>query len=95
MAETNQTPPSTDKKGCEIQLQNQRQKLSITYPHGHTFSVVDSNDHKTHTYTCNDGKWDETISITARPTRPTVAVLGLSHGVLRVTRVTPTLARRA
>jgi hypothetical protein len=25
------------------------------------------NDNKTHTYTCNDGTWNETVSLTAHP----------------------------
>jgi hypothetical protein len=35
------------------------------YPDGYKFSVVAEHDRKTHTYTCNDGKWTETVSLTA------------------------------
>ena len=66
-AETNQTPPA--KKGCEIQLKGPGAGQSIVYEHGYSFSVYGSNDGKTHTYKCNDGKWEETVTLTAPPLR--------------------------
>jgi hypothetical protein len=53
------------KKGCSVQLQGPGAGQSIVYPDGYKFSVTASNDNKTHTYTCNDGKWTETVSLTA------------------------------
>jgi hypothetical protein len=55
-------PPA--KKGCTVTLQGPGAGQSIVYPDGYSFSVYASNDHKTHTYTCNDGKWIETVSFT-------------------------------
>ena len=66
-AETNQTPPA--KKGCEVQLKGPGAGQSIVYPDGYSFSVQGSNDGKTHTYKCNDGKWEETVALTAPPLR--------------------------
>jgi hypothetical protein len=61
-----QTPA---KKGCSIQLQGPGAGQSIVYAHGYKFSVYGENDKKTHTYTCNDGKWEETVTLTAGGTR--------------------------
>ena len=66
-AEPNQTPPA--KKGCEIELKGPGAGQSIVYPHGYSFSVYGANDGKTHTYKCNDGKWEETVTLTAPPLR--------------------------
>ena len=66
-AEPNQTPP--EKKGCEVQLKGPGAGQSIVYPDGYSFSVQGSNDGKTHTYKCNDGKWEETVALTAPPLR--------------------------
>ena len=63
VAEPNQTPPQ-EKKGCSIQFQGPGAGQSIVYPDGYKF-VVNATDKKTHTYTCNDGKWTETVSLTA------------------------------
>jgi hypothetical protein len=60
-AEPNKPP---EKKGCSVQLQGPGAGQSIVYPDGYKFSVS-AQDRKTHTYTCNDGKWTETVSLTA------------------------------
>jgi hypothetical protein len=59
-------PPA--KKGCEVQLKGPGAGQSIVYPDGYSFSVYAQSDSKTHTYTCNDGTWKETVSLTAAPT---------------------------
>jgi hypothetical protein len=59
-------PPEPAKKGCEIQLKGPGAGQSIVYRHGYSFSVQ-AQDNKTHTYTCNDGTWKETVSLTAGP----------------------------
>jgi len=59
----NPTPPA--KKGCEVQLKGPGAGQSIVYPDGYSFSVYAQSDNKTHTYTCNDGTWTETVSLTA------------------------------
>ena len=64
-AEPNKTPPA--KKGCEVQLKGPGAGQSIVYPDGYSFSVYAQSDSKTHTYTCNDGTWKETVSLTAGP----------------------------
>ena len=64
------TPPKTAtpaKKGCSIQFQGPGAGQSIVYPDGYSMSVKGANDGKTHTYTCNDGTWKETVSLTAAP----------------------------
>jgi Spy/CpxP family protein refolding chaperone len=63
-AET-KTPTAPAKKGCEVQLKGPGAGQSIVYADGYSFSVHGSNDGKTHTYTCNDGTWKETVSLTA------------------------------
>jgi hypothetical protein len=65
LAEPNQTPAPA-KKGCSIKFEGPGAGQSIEYPDGYKFSV-NATDHKTHTYTCNDGKWTETVSLTAAP----------------------------
>jgi hypothetical protein len=57
------TPPA--KKGCTVTLQGPGAGQSIVHPDGYKFSVLAENDRKTHTDTCNDGKWTETVSLTA------------------------------
>jgi hypothetical protein len=86
-AETN-TGKAPAKKGCSVQLQGPGAGQSIVYPDGYKFSVYATNDHKTHTYTCNDGKWTETASITAagRAWR-NVAILATS-GTLQAVQLT-------
>jgi hypothetical protein len=59
------SPPA--KKGCEVQLKGPGAGQSIVYPDGYSFSVYAQSDSKTHTYTCNDGTWKETVSLTAAP----------------------------
>ena len=61
------TPTPPPKKGCEVELKGPGAGQSIVYPDGYSFSVQGSNDGKTHTYTCNDGKWNETVTLTAPP----------------------------
>jgi hypothetical protein len=56
------TPPA--KKGCEVQLKGPNAGQSIVYQHGYSFSIL-AQDKKTHTYTCNDGEWKETVSLRA------------------------------
>jgi hypothetical protein len=55
------------KKGCEVQLKGPGAGQSVVYPDGYSFSVYAQNDNKTHTYTCNDGTWKETVSLTVHP----------------------------
>jgi hypothetical protein len=75
-AEPNQTPAPA-KKGCEVQLKGPGAGQSIVYPDGYKFSVSAQSDNKTHTYTCNDGTWKETVSLTAGPrTWRNVSILG-------------------
>jgi hypothetical protein len=64
-AEPKQSAPA--KKGCEVQLKGEGAGQSIVYADGYSFSVYAKSDSKTHTYTCNDGKWSETVSLTASP----------------------------
>src|SRR5262245_28577900 len=61
---TGQTPA---KKGCSIQFQGPGAGQSLVYPDGYKF-VVNATDGKTHTYTCNDGTWTDTVSLTASGT---------------------------
>ena len=77
------TPPA--KKGCEIQLKGPGAGQSVVYQHGYSFSVL-AQDNKTHTYKCNDGKWEETVSLTAGPqNRFTASVQFLASGAARLT----------
>ena len=78
-AESN-TPTAPAKKGCEIQLKGPGAGQSVVYQHGYSFSVV-GQDNKTHTYTCNDGTWKETVSLTAG-TRVGLAYAVASYPVL-------------
>jgi hypothetical protein len=57
--------PTPAKKGCTVELKGPGAGQSIVYEHGYSFSVKAANDGKTHTYTCNDGKWEETVSLKA------------------------------
>lgn len=79
-AEPNQTPPA--KKGCEVQLKGPGAGQSIVYADGYSFSVH-AQDNKTHTYTCNDGKWTETVSLTASP-RPLGGIAAPIGGTFQV-----------
>jgi hypothetical protein len=63
-AAESKTPTAPAKKGCEVQLKGPGAGQSIVYPDGYSFSVQ-AQDNKTHTYTCNDGTWKETVSLTA------------------------------
>ena len=42
---------------------------------------VNGTDGKKHTYTCNDGKWTETVSIVAQPPRWTAIASVSSAGI--------------
>ena len=57
------TPPP--KKGCEIQLKGPNAGQSVVYQHGYKFSIL-AQDNKTHTYTCDDGEWKETVALRAQ-----------------------------
>ncbi len=52
---------TTAKKGCTVTLSTGQ---SIVYDHGYSFSVKNKATGKTHTYTCVDGKWVETVDAT-------------------------------
>ena len=57
---------TTSKQGCTLTLQNPDGSpgQSVKYDHGYSFSVKNRATGKTHTYTCNDGKWEETVNFT-------------------------------
>jgi len=61
------TTTTPAKKGCSIKFEGPGAGQSIVYPHGYSMTVKGANDGKTHTYTCNDGAWKETVSLTAAP----------------------------
>ena len=63
-AAESKTPAAPAKKGCEVQLKGPGAGQSIVYADGYSFSVQ-AQDNKTHTYTCNDGTWKETVALTA------------------------------
>ena len=63
LAEPSQ-PTAPAKKGCEVQLKGPGAGQSIIYQHGSKFSIQ-AQDNKTHSYTCNDGKCEETVTLTA------------------------------
>jgi hypothetical protein len=78
------TPPA--KKGCTVELKGPGAGQSIVYEHGYSFSIYGTNDKKTHTYTCNDGTWKETVSLTAGSVKwRNVAVVKVG-GVLQASR---------
>jgi hypothetical protein len=52
--------PTTGGKSCSILFVGTGQ--SLVYADGTGFSVTGA-DNKKHTYTCRDGKWEETVSI--------------------------------
>jgi hypothetical protein len=66
-AAESKTPTAPAKKGCEVQLKGPGAGQSIVYEHGYSFSIQATNTGKTHTYTCNDGTWNETVKLTAGP----------------------------
>lgn len=78
-AEPNQPPA---RKGCAIQFQGPGAGQSIVYPDGYSFSVKASNDGKTHTYTCSDGRWIESVSLTGGTVTRNLTILGTA-GALR------------
>ena len=47
------------KAGCSLTLSTGQ---TIIYDHGYSFSTVNKATGKTHTFTCVDGKWVETVS---------------------------------
>ena len=75
------TPAAPAKKGCEIQLKGPGAGQSVVYQHGYSFSIL-AQDNKTHTYTCNDGEWKETVSLTAGTSTFGVAVPVATYQVL-------------
>lgn len=60
--------PQPQQKGCTIILQKPDGSpgQGVVYPHGFSFSVTDVKTGKTHTYTCNNGQWVETVSAIGR-----------------------------
>jgi hypothetical protein len=54
----------TAKKGCTLAVlgPDGKTQSTITYAHGYSFSAVNKATGKTHTYTCNNGTWVETVS---------------------------------
>lgn len=80
-AAESKTPVAPAKKGCEVQLKGPGAGQSIVYPHDYSFSVV-GQDNKTHTYTCNDGTWKETVSLTSGAWTTSVAVPVATYQVL-------------
>jgi hypothetical protein len=82
-AQDNGTPPA--KKGCEIQLKGPGAGQSVVYQHGYSFSIL-AQDNKTHTYKCNDGTWEETVSIKAGPVTK-LAIVGMTGGTLQAVRL--------
>ena len=84
-AEPNKTP-TPEKKGCSVQLQGPGAGQSIVYPDGYKFSVS-AQDHKTHTYTCNDGKWTETVSLTAGSVKWQNVAIVATAGTLQAVRL--------
>ena len=80
-AAESKTPVAPAKKGCEVQLKGPGAGQSIVYPHDYSFSVV-GQDNKTHTYTCNDGTWKETVSLTSGTSSTGVSVPVATYQVL-------------
>jgi hypothetical protein len=80
-AAESKTPVAPAKKGCEVQLKGPGAGQSIVYPHDYSFSVQ-GQDNKTHTYTCNDGTWKETVTLTAGTWTTSVAVPVATYQVL-------------
>ena len=80
-AAESKTPVAPAKKGCEVQLKGPGAGQSIVYPHDYSFSVQ-GQDNKTHTYTCNDGTWTETVSITSGTWTTSVAVTTATYQTL-------------
>jgi hypothetical protein len=78
-------PPA--KKGCSIQFQGPGAGQSIEYPDGYKY-VVNATDGKTHTYTCNDGAWKETVSLTGG------SAAGRNAAIVRTAGVLQTVPRR-
>ena len=80
-AAESKTPAAPAKKGCEIQLKGPGAGQSVVYQHGYSFSIL-AQDNKTHTYTCNDGEWKETVKLTAGTWTTGVAVPVATYQVL-------------
>lgn len=64
---TANTDDTGSKKGCSVNLQKPDGSpgQTVVYEHGYSFSVINGVTGKTHTYTCNNGTWDETVSSTS------------------------------
>ena len=84
-AAPNQTPPPA-KKGCEVQLKGPGAGQSVVYPDGYKFSIL-AQDNKTHTYTCNDGAWKETVTLTAGTTTLRNVAIVQTAGALQAARL--------
>jgi hypothetical protein len=81
LAEPNKTPPPA-KKGCTIKFEGPGAGQSIEYPDGYSFSV-NATDGKKHTYSCSDGRWTETVSLTAGQARLRNVTILRTAGALR------------
>ena len=66
------------KKGCTVNLQgpNGSPGPSIVYDHGYSFAVTNNKTGKTHTFKCNDGKWEETVARTGASRWPRITYVG-------------------
>lgn len=76
-------PSAPAKKGCEIEFKGEGAGQKLVYEHGYSMSVSGT-DGKTHTYTCNDGKWTETVSLTAPPHVGGLAAPIVTGGTLQI-----------
>jgi hypothetical protein len=68
-----------------VQLKGPGAGQSVVYPDGYSFSVQ-AQDNKTHTYTCNDGTWKETVALTAGTWTAHVAIPIATYEVLTLAR---------
>jgi hypothetical protein len=57
---------NSPKQGCtlDVKAPDGSVQSSIKYPHGASFSAKNAQTGKTHTFTCNNGTWVETVSST-------------------------------
>ncbi|HEX6389729.1 MAG TPA: hypothetical protein VFZ89_09785 [Solirubrobacteraceae bacterium] len=54
----------TTSGGCSVTLNTGQ---TIVYPEGHSFSVINKSTGKKHTFTCQNGKWVETVEANDSP----------------------------
>jgi hypothetical protein len=52
------TKDDTGSAGCSVTLSTGQ---TIVYPHGYSFSITNKATGKKHTFTCENGKWVETV----------------------------------